>query len=414
MAALVNKVRGGQVLPWDTLKTYQANDLKENAVKDDKTGETEYKREVQKLKNAIINKGFCFPFHIWADHQYIIDGAGRIKALTELQADGVTICDLPIVEIQADSYEQAKQLVLMASSEHGKTTKDSFAAFIKDMNLDDIVDNINLPDVDLDLTIEDPAPEFDGDADDCPEMDDEQPFTQPGDVYELGNHRLMCGDSCNIDQIKILLNGVTPDLAINDPPYGVAIVANNGKVGGDNLAKNGVYAPIEGDETTQTAIDSYHACVALAIPNLIFWGGNYYAEALPPSACWLVWDKRDGIASNNFADVELAWTNSPSAARLFKHLWSGMIKASEHGQPRVHPTQKPVALYQWILTDIRPESKTILDLFGGSGSSIVAAEQMGRKMFMMEKSEKYCDIIIARMKKLFPHVQVKRNGEVVA
>lgn len=273
------------------------------------------------------------------------------------------------------------------------------------------------------------------DLDDVPEPP-ATPITKPGDLILLGRHRLLCGDATSFEHVEKLAAGKKMQMAYNDPPYGISIVrggwvgggeANNipfggvpkgetapqrarrlGTVGGSkpfgskgvrgtdgssNIIKVNRYAPVIGDDSTQTAIDAYNLCAALAIPVLIFWGGNHYANALPPSSCWIVWDKEN---TGDFADAELAWTNQPSAVRIFKHMWNGMVKASEHGQRRVHPTQKPVALAEWCFDKYGKTGDNVLDLFGGSGSTLMAAERTGRVAFVMELSPAYCDVIVKR------------------
>lgn len=221
------------------------------------------------------------------------------------------------------------------------------------------------------------------------------PITEPGDLWVLGKHRLLCGDSTSMDAVERLMDGAPADAVYTDPPYGIKVVGKNGKVGGDNLAKNGVYASIIGDDTTDTAIDAYNLCAGLGVPVLILWGGNYFADKLPASSCWIVWDKRGDMASNNFADCELAWTNLGKPARVYKQVWSGMIKEGESGK-RVHPTQKPVALAEWCLEQFAPGSKTVLELFLGSGSSLIACEKTNRSCYGVEMSQDYCDVIVKR------------------
>jgi len=149
-----------------------------------------------------------------------------------------------------------------------------------------------------------------------------------------------------------------------------------------------------GDDSTDTAIVSSGMLLA-EYPKAVhvWWGGNYYANALPPSSCWLVWDKE---TTGNFADCELAWTNQKRAARLFRHQWNGMLRESERGR-RVHPTQKPVALAVWAFGLLGEEGDVILDPFCGSGMSIAAAEQTGRVVRAMEKSEDYVAVALERM-----------------
>jgi len=248
-----------------------------------------------------------------------------------------------------------------------------------------------------------------------------------GDLWALGNHRLLCGDATKIEQVECLTAGVKVDMVCTDPPYGISIVQGatdggakpfgnrKGWVGGGEkydipfggkkkqghghgpakkaIIKPGRYDAVIGDDSTETARAGYSLVAALKIPSLVFWGGNYYADFLPPSRCWLVWDKENTGA---FADVEMAWTNFDRPARLFRHMWNGLMKASERGQRRVHPTQKPIALGEWVFREFGKDTKTVMDLFLGSGSNLIAAETTGKTCLGMELSPHYTDVIIRR------------------
>jgi DNA modification methylase len=230
------------------------------------------------------------------------------------------------------------------------------------------------------------------DEDAVPEVP-EEPKTKPGDIYQLGRHRLMCGDSTSINAVEKLLDDAKVDMVYTDPPYGIAIVGKGGHVGGGKLAKVGTYAPVAGDESIDVAIEAIQVINTLKAKVEIIWGGNYYASHLNNSSCWIVWDKEN---TGNFADAELAWTNQNTAVRIFKHMWNGMLKSSERGEKRVHPTQKPVALAEWCLDEYGNESKTVLDLFCGSGSTLIACEIKKKSGYMMELSPHYCDVIVKR------------------
>jgi DNA modification methylase len=242
------------------------------------------------------------------------------------------------------------------------------------------------------LTVE--TVEGETDPDEVPEPPVE-PITKLGDIWILGNHRLMCGDSTSIDAVQKLMDGSKADMVFTDPPYGVSVV-KDGKVGADfGVAKKGQYAEVIGDDTTQTAHDAIALCQSLQIPVQVYWGGNYYADKLPATSCWLVWDKRgDTGIVNTFADCELAWTNMTGPARIHKQLWNGMIREGEKGK-RVHPTQKPVALAEWAISQYLKGS-TILDLFLGSGSTLIACEKLRKSCYGMEMSPTYCDVIVKR------------------
>ena len=168
----------------------------------------------------------------------------------------------------------------------------------------------------------------------------------------------------------------------------------NEKADGSNVIKPGYYAPVANDDSIEVAVSAISVIATLGAKVEIIWGGNYYAASLPNSSCWIVWDKKNGV--NNFADCELAWTNQTTAVRKFEHMWNGMVKASEHGQKRVHPTQKPIALAEWCFDNYAKECVTVLDLFGGSGSTLIGCETRNKDAFVMELAPAYCDVIIKR------------------
>ena len=251
-----------------------------------------------------------------------------------------------------------------------------------------------------------------------------------GDLFEIGEHRLLCGDSTDSDAVAKLMDGQKADMVFTDPPYGISVVSNN-KVGGDKLPTFGgavgggggatkkgknkivdakIYSEIIGDDTTDTAREFYNTCISLGMENFIIWGGNYFTDFLPVSACWIIWDKEN---SGNFADVEIAWTSFNKGSKLYKWLWNGMSRKGSReveGKTRVHPTQKPVGLFGDIFNDFT--FNICFDGFLGSGSTMVSSHQLKRKCYGMELDPKYCQVIIDRMRKLDPTLVIKRNGQI--
>lgn len=136
--AVETKVAGFKAIPWSELKTYEFNDLKQRGPGD-----------VVRLKNAIINDGFCFPIEVWAGHRYVIDGRGRDIALRQLEAEGYSIPDLPIVEISASSKDAAKRLVLMRTSVHGKLTQESYDRFMDGVEVKNLDLMVSIPGIDV-------------------------------------------------------------------------------------------------------------------------------------------------------------------------------------------------------------------------------------------------------------------------
>ena len=194
------------------------------------------------------------------------------------------------------------------------------------------------------------------------------------------------------------MSGNNVDLVFTDPPYGINIVNENGKVGAGNLAKNRTYSKVIADDTTDTAEAAYNM-VSVLCDKIILWGGNYFTKFLPFSDGWIIWDKRIDMASNNFADGEMAWCSFHTPVRIYHQLWNGMIREGEH-EDRIHPTQKPVRMLGDVLKDFSEKYDIILDLFGGSGSTLIACEQLNRKCYMSELDPRYCDLIVKRWENL--------------
>jgi 16S rRNA G966 N2-methylase RsmD len=245
-----------------------------------------------------------------------------------------------------------------------------------------------------------------------PEKDDAVPetptdvITKFGDVWQLGEHRLMCGSATVASDVDTLMNGEKADMVFTDPPYGINVVKADGNIGGERVGKNGfgekgqydkkakcgTYKPIIGDDKP------FDPTFLLDLaPTQIIWGANHFASRLPDSSHWIVWYKEMPVGTD-FSGAELAWTSiDKKAVKTYKFTWAGMTREGNRKDElsnRVHPTQKPVGLFEQILNDYDP--KSVIDLFGGSGSTLIACEKTNRKCFMMELSPEYCDVIVAR------------------
>jgi site-specific DNA-methyltransferase (adenine-specific) len=211
-------------------------------------------------------------------------------------------------------------------------------------------------------------------------------------------------------EILPMLDPAHVDLVLTDPPYGINYRSNH------NSSRRGVWARwirhanlpgIQGDDAPLDPAP----LLRLQVPIAIF-GGNYCADQLPPSRCWLIWNKRAGISANNQADCELIWTSFDKPARVFDHLWSGLLRSGEENVTRggkLHPHQKPVALLRRIIT-YSDTFGAVFDPYMGSGSSLVAARDLGRRAIGIEIEERYCEIAARRLEQQVLFVPEPERG----
>ncbi len=333
--------------------------------------------QVAQIAASIKEFGFTNPILI-DDAAGIIAGHGRLMAAKRLNLTEVpTITLKGLTEAQKKAYVIADNKLALNA---GWDTEALTAELRRLQELDFSLDLIGFDSDELAQLLEPEQVEGLTDEDDVPDMP-ETPVTVESDIWVLGNHRLMCGSATDPDDIEKLTQGDYIDLIHTDPPYGMNAVSKSAV-----LSKN-YDGDILGDDDATVAKDAFTLIYSL-YPNAkqIWWGANYYCSALPDSECWLVWDKNNGQSDQT--DCELAWANFRSVVRKF-------TQASEKTN-RVHPTQKPVSLMEWIIKRFNLSARTIADFFGGSGSTLIAAEKHGIDAYIMELDPKYCDVIIKR------------------
>ena len=368
--------------------------------------------QIEQIKNSIEQFGNLDPIGVWGDDNLIVEGHGRYEALKELGYQ-----EAECIRLDWLTEEERKAYALA----HNKLTMNSgFIPDALDMTLA-AIGEIDMSQFGFEIPEEEEPTEIT--EDEIPEKAETR--CKLGDIWQLGDHRLICGDSTDPAAIDRLMDGAKAKLLLTDPPYGISVVSVDKKVGGDKpfgskgkvgygqKGKNKIldcneYAPIIGDDTTDTARANYDIALTCTENQIIF-GGNYFTDFLPPSRCWIVWDKQN---TGNFADAELAWTSFNRGVRLYHFLWNGLCREGSReveGKTRVHPTQKPVGMLADILKDFSEENDSILDCFGGSGSTLIACEQLNRKCYMCELDPHYCSVIIQRWENLTGEKAVRIN-----
>ncbi len=356
--------------------------------------------QIDRLVEIIKYQGFRRPGTVSNRSGFLACGEGRYLAAKRLGLDV-----MPIMFQDYDSEEQ-EYADGIADNTIDKWAELDLSSIYEDVSAFENLntDMLGFKEFEMPTVLEPGA----GD-DEIPEQVEAK--TKLGDLYRLGDHRLLCGDSTDVSMVSTLVGQERMDLVFTDPPYGISVVQSNsvggggptkfdtGTDGAGKIVPASTYRKIQGDDTTEAAKDCYQLCVSLGIEKIILWGGNYFTDFLPPSRCWIVWDKE---MTGNFSQAEMAWTSfTVGGVKIFKHLWNGLSRKGNRADEltkRVHPTQKPVGLFQEIFDRIEC-GQNILDLFGGSGSTLIACEKTKRKCFMMELDPHYVDVIVARWEK---------------
>jgi len=333
------------------------------------------------------------------ENNMILGGNMRLRALQDL---GYTEINDAWVKRSSDLTEEEKQRFIIADNvAFGEWDWDTLA------NDWEVVD---LEAWGLDIPQFDTVEELEASEDDyeVPEGGMETDIVI-GDLFEIGEHLLLCGDSTDSDAVAMLMNGEKADLLLTDPPYGIdygnqlikgeQFIEKTNKHGWRNFGN-----PEWDKSKPESGVLQYFCQIT---DNQIIWGGNYFTDDLPPTMGWLIWDK--GQRGFSLADGEMAWTSFNNALRIKEY-----ARAKANQEEKNHPTQKPQEIIGWCFEYADRHSKSqiklILDPYLGSGSTMVAAHQLKRKCYGMELEPKYCQVIIDRMRKLDSSLIIKRNG----
>ncbi len=222
-----------------------------------------------------------------------------------------------------------------------------------------------------------------------------------GTVWEVADGCFVIKGDCTDPEITKIVKRYKPDGMLTDSPYGIDVVGSDKKIG---LAQ--AFGDIEGDLKPFDPQD----ILDYGLPSIV-WGANHFANKLPNSPKWLVWDKKGADNnSNDFADAEMAWCSEKGVVRVFTHIWRGAARESERGIQRLHPTQKPIEVMKWCIEDHLPNSQVILDIYGGSGTTGIAAYLLKRKCVIVEIDKRY---VAATIERFFNIQQKLRKPEIV-
>lgn len=363
-----------ELWPVDRLQPYERN------------ARTHSPEQVAQIAASIVEFGFTNPILV-DSNDGIIAGHGRLTAAQELGLRTVPVVVLDhLSDRQRKAYILAdNQLALNAGwdtdllrGELQDLAEQDFDLTLIGFSDDELADL--LPDIEE-------LPPKDADADAVPEVP-EEPVTKPGDVWLLGKHRVMCGDSTDVLAVEKLMNGSKPDAIFTDPPYGIGIDGHVKFVSKTNPKQNRKAHSFKGWDADRPAVEVFNLILGYQVPTAIF-GANYFTDLLPPSKGWIFWGKgQDGML--DASDGELAWTNLDKAIRVVT-----VNRAALGQQGALHPTQKPVEVVAFSLNYLGAGT-IILDLFGGSGTTLIVCEQTNRHARLMELDAAYVDVIVKR------------------
>lgn len=246
---------------------------------------------------------------------------------------------------------------------------------------------------------------FHFDPDEVPEVKSTE--IKLGDLFELGDHRVLCGDSTKIENVERLMNGQKADMVFTDPPYGINLDTDYRALSNAEGRSNN-YRPIIGDDSEW----AFNSVPTIDCPEQFWWGADYYRKSLSADGSWFVWDKRESAASGKNVDgrigsmFELCWSKKKHRRDIVRIMWAGMMGVKDDSK-RIHPTQKPVQLAEWFINKFSESLTLVLDLFLGSGSTLIACEQLNRKCYGMEIDPLYVQVILDRWEKFTNKKAVK-------
>ena len=419
-----SKITKQQLVPWRQLKWLQSSKLKDLGA-----------RGIEKLKNSLKENNFVQPFNVWQDSKgvvWILDGHHREKALKQLEAEGFQIPDLlPANFVDCADRKDAGKMVLVYSSIYAKITNDGLGEFLDDFDLDlsNILDEIDLPGLDLDNLL--PTKELPADADEAPPVL-EKAYSILGDVFEIdGKHRVMCGDSTKESDVTILMNGKKADMVFTSPPYNTGNFNLTQSKDKKQYAKN-IYRNKEMDIKTKEENIEFNKKIFEGFERFV--DGNIlynlsYNQRSPNDWVRII---NNCLDMGFYLHETIVWKKSSAVplqhrlTRQFEFIF--LFSTYEADRPRTNQKKNETTYNFWEISNTGVQQEThnacfpvalaakgielfadriVLEPFLGSGSTLIAAESTKRICYGMELDQHYCDVILRRYKKTYPEAQIK-------
>ena len=378
-----------EYLPIKALKPYEKNTRKHQ------------KKDVDNIAKSIEKYGMCDAIGIWGEDNIIVEGHGRMMACKQLGMN-----EVPCVRLDHLTDEQRREYAIA----HNATAE------LSEWDLDILPDELaelDLGDFDFDFGIEDEEEETEIVEDEAPEVDeDAEPIAKLGDIWQLGRHRLMCGDSTDKATVGLLMNGNKADMVFTDPPYGVSYEGGlnekkKQQIKNDSITGNDLYyflcdvfANAKLNTKDKSAIYVFYA--TKTTKEFI----NAFIDSGLKQRGIIAWYKQGGGFGDFMAHYMNAYEPCIYGSNGESVNWYGasnektVWEINKEKKCDLHPTMKPIEVVARAIRNSSAKGNTVLDLFGGSGSTLIACEQLDRTCYMMELDPKYCDVIIKRWETL--------------
>ena len=361
-----------------------------------------------KLKNVLIKRGFKVPLFLWFEPKadpgeednvvsgthWLMDGHQRQRVMIK---ENIQPYEVPYILIEAATELEAKAQLLEISSQYGSITQEGLDKFAADLP------EADLADLYFDRLVDFSRGDDDTEEDEPPEVDDTvTPESKTGDIFILGKHRLMCGDATDFGSVTDLMDGQTGDMVFTDPPYGVEYVGKTKEA-----------MTISNDNNSEAWAKALPNFIAVTKPGAAFYvcvpAGNNFKDFMIPfeEYCYqsstIIWVKNSLVMGHGdyhyqHEPILYGWNKEGSHHFYGDRKQTTVWNIDRPSASREHPTMKPIALVAKAITNSSKEGDIILDLFSGSGSGsgMIACEQLGRIYYGMEIDPKYCDVIRKR------------------